>query len=272
MIDFKEIGSRVAAEIFKEIQIMIRPGLNVLDIESFIRHKIESNGLKAFTVGFKGSDNEHEDSPYPAASCISINNQVAHQIPEDRLLVANDLVKVDIVIQEGEGPDAKLTDVARSFVCKPQGSNGARRKRLINNAYKIYKAGLKQCKAGARLFDICSAMHKEASKLGVQAYNLIGHTIIADKLHNAPYNGPSYECTLYHAFGLQDNPERLQVGQRFTIEPHIRWDCCELTTLELAEDGWAYIEPMGPRIYSAQFENTLVIGADGKVEVLTDFV
>src|SRR5690348_16706612 len=102
----REAG-RIVAQTLEQLRAMIRPGLNILDIESFVHQEFRRLGV---TSPFLHYSPAPKYPPYPSNICISINDQLVHGIPRDRVLKDGDLVTLDLgATYKGYVGDAAIT-------------------------------------------------------------------------------------------------------------------------------------------------------------------
>lgn len=85
-IEKMRIAGRVLAEGLKKLKAMIKPGVNVLELDAAFAKHIADNGCQSNFKGYQG---------FPATICVSINEQLIHGIPTDRVIKEGDIVSVD---------------------------------------------------------------------------------------------------------------------------------------------------------------------------------
>jgi methionyl aminopeptidase len=198
--------------------------------ENFIR----SQGA---TPNFKGY------AGYPAASCISVNDQVIHGIPSgSRKLKSGDIVSVDLgALFEGYNGDNAAT-----FAC---GDISLEAKRLIDTTRESLYEGIKMARAGGRVGDIGAAVQNYVEARGYSVVrDYVGHGV-GTSLHEAP-EIPNY--------GISGRGIRLLPGMTIAIEPMVNAGGHKVKVLP---DGWTVLTADGS--LSAHFEHTVVITADG---------
>lgn len=84
--------SQIIADCYREVAKLIEPGITTREINDFVARHITKLGGKQFTKGYNG---------FPAETCISVNDVVAHGIPSNQMLMDGDLLKLDIVVEYG---------------------------------------------------------------------------------------------------------------------------------------------------------------------------
>lgn len=216
----------------------IRPGITTRKIDSIVYEYITKCGAKPSFLGYEG---------YPASACVSVNDEVVHGIPSDRVIVEGDIVSVDVGAQVG----GYHGDAARTFGV---GAISGQLSNLIQVCRESFFEGVKYCVEGMRLGDISSAIQTYVESNGYSIVReLTGHGI-GKQLHEDPYI-PNY--------GIKGKGVRLQNGMALAIEPMINMGARDVWCLE---DGWTVTTRDG--LPSAHYENTVVITQNGP-EILT---
>lgn len=234
---------RRAGEILAKTHIalrdIIKPGITTMEIDQFAEEFILSHGAIPEQKGYEG---------YPYATCTSVNDEICHGFPGERILQEGDIVTVDMVVNL----DGFLADSAWSYGI---GTLSDETKKLMDVAKKSLFLGIEQAIPGNRLGDIGHAIQSyvEGENLSV-VREFVGHGI-GKSMHENPQI-PHY--------GKPGRGLRLQEGMVITIEPMINtghWKA------KIDSNGWtARTEDGG---LSCQYEHTLAI-VDGKAEILTD--
>jgi methionyl aminopeptidase len=185
--------------------------------------------------------------PFPKAICTSVNHQVCHGIPGERVLKGGDVLNIDVtVIKDGfHGDSSRMYYV---------GEPSIQARRLVEITYECMWRGISQVKSGARLGDIGAVIqaHAEANGFSV-VREFCGHGI-GRKFHEEPQ--------VLH-YGKAGTGLTLEAGMTFTIEPMI--NAGKPGIRELA-DGWTIVTK--DHSLSAQWEHTVLVTEDG-FEVLT---
>jgi methionyl aminopeptidase len=186
-------------------------------------------------------------SPFPGAICTSVNHQVCHGIPGDRVLKLGDVLNIDVTIIK----DGWFGDTSRMYFV---GEPSILAKRLADVTYECMWLGIKQVKPGNTLGDIGSAIQKHAEKQGFSVVReFCGHGI-GQRFHQEPQ--------VLH-YGRPGTGEKLEPGLIFTIEPMINAGRREIRQLA---DGWTVVTR--DHSLSAQWEHTILVTETG-YEVLT---
>ena len=185
--------------------------------------------------------------PYPKSICASVNHQVCHGVPGDRLLKNGDIVNLDVtVISDGyHGDSSRMFQV---------GETSLQARRLCEVTFECLWLGIVQVRAGATLGDIGHAIQQHAERSGYSVVReFCGHGIGA-RFHKEPQ--------VLH-YGRPHTGIRLEAGMVFTIEPMI--NAGKAAIREMA-DGWTIVTK--DRSLSAQWEHTILVTETG-YEVMT---
>jgi methionyl aminopeptidase len=185
--------------------------------------------------------------PYPKSICTSVNHQVCHGIPGERVLKAGDIVNIDVtVIKDGYHGDS-----SRMYYV---GEPSVQARRLCEVTFECMWLGIDVVRPGAYLGDIGAVIQRHAEQSG---YSIVrefcGHGI-GRRFHEEPQ--------VLH-YGRAGTGPRLEVGMIFTIEPMV--NAGRPAIRELA-DGWTIVTK--DHSLSAQWEHTILVCESGH-EVLT---
>jgi methionyl aminopeptidase len=236
------ISSRIVAQSLELVEGMIEPGLKTIELDRAVKKFIESEGGVSAFYGYRRGNRV-----FPAHICVSINDEVVHGIPNERVLVAGDLVSVDIGVEK----DGYIGDAARTFAV---GEVSEAASRLMEATSLALEAGIANSRQENRLFDISRAVQETAESSGfsvVREYT--GHGV-GVKMHEEPQI-PNY---------VWDGPNtRLQVGMVLAIEPMVNAGGFQTVVLP---DEWTVVTADGS--LSAHFENTVAITETGP-DILT---
>jgi methionyl aminopeptidase len=227
-----------------EVAKRIRPGVATgeLDVvaEDFIR---KNNGVPAF----KGYGDKR--NPFPGSLCISINEEVVHGIPGDRVLQEGDIVSIDCGVYK----NGYYGDHAYTF---PVGECDPQVLQLLGTTLESLNKGIEKAVHGNTVGDISAAVqeHCEAQGFGV-VRDLVGHGL-GTSLHEDPPI-PNY--------GRPGKGPRLRSGAVLAIEPMINMGTWRVKTLS---DGWTVVTADGSM--SAHFEHNVAV-REGQAEILSTF-
>jgi methionyl aminopeptidase len=233
---------RMLSAMYRELVPLVLPGTATIDLDQWTKNWIKKAGGRPAFLGYGPKSN-----PYPAALCVSINNEVIHGIPSKRKIAPGDLVSLDCGIDlEGFISDQAITLEAGKV------SDAAHRLNVITREC-LYQ-GIKAAKAGDRLLQIARAVHGHAlsHNFGV-VHEFCGHGVGFD-LHEDP-QVPNYP----HG----PNP-RMTGGLVIAIEPMINQGTGDV---EVLEDGWTVVT--ADNQLSAHWEHTIAIFHD-HTEILTE--
>ncbi|MDR2536792.1 MAG: type I methionyl aminopeptidase [Treponema sp.] len=227
---------------YRELLPLVKPGVETLEIDHWTRNWIKKSGGKPVFLGYGPKKN-----PFPAAICISINNEVIHGIPSKRRIREGDLVSLDC----GIDLDGYVSDQAISIEVGKVSSEVHQLNVVTREC--LYK-GIEAVKAGERLLQIARAVEGHALAHGygvVREY--CGHGV-GLSLHEDPQvsnypHGP--------------NP-RMNNGLVIAIEPMINMGKADIRVLD---DDWTVVTA-DDRV-SAHWEHTVAI-FDGQTEILTE--
>lgn len=216
----------------------LKVGMKTSELDQIAEKFILEHGA---TPSFKGYNG------YPASVCISINDEVVHGIPGDRVFEDGDLVSLDI----GAYLDGYHGDAARSYVL---GNGTEEAERLVAITKQSFFEGLKVIKPGSHLHEISSAIQKFVEKNGYSVVrDLVGHGIGRD-LHEEP------QIPNYKPIG---RGPKLQAGMVLAIEPMVNEGRYDVAILD---DDWTIVTRDGT--LSAHYENTVLVTEEG-YELLT---
>ena len=233
-------AGRIAALAREAGGALCKEGVTTAQIDAEIRKVIRSHGASPSFLHLYG---------FPASACISVNEEVIHGIPSDRVLQAGDIVKIDV----GAFYRGYHGDCAASF---PVGEISDDAKDLIEVTRECFFQAVNAAEApGARLGDIGHAVQSYAEAHGcgvVREY--VGHGV-GQKLHEDP-EVPNY--------GSAGHGVRLSAGMTIAIEPMINAGTHEVRTLA---NRWTVVTKDGR--LSSHYENTVALTKNG-VWILTD--
>ena len=232
-------AGRITAEALLVAKEVIRPGVSTKEVDRQIHRYITKCGAEPSFLGYGG---------FPAAACISINDEVIHGIPSAKKIIREgDIVSVDV----GARFRGYNGDSARTFAV---GKVSDEALRLISVTEASFYEAMKVLKAGVRLGDVGYAVENFVISNGfsvVRTYT--GHGIGRD-LHEDP-EIPNY--------GTQGRGQRLLANMTVAIEPMVN---AGTQDVKVQGDGWTVVTADGK--LSAHYENTVAI-TDGDPILLT---
>src|ERR1700741_3087710 len=238
------IAGRLASEVLDFISPHVKPGvttgkLNDLCHDYMVR---EQNTVPAplnyAPPGYK---------PFPKSICTSVNHQVCHGVPGDRVLKTADIVNIDVTVIK----DGYHGDTSRMFYV---GEPSIQARRLCDVTYECMWLGIRSVQPGAHLGDIGYAIQTHAERHGFSVVReFCGHGI-GRRFHEEPQ--------VLH-YGRPRTGLKLQPGMVFTVEPMINAGKAGIRQLA---DGWTVVTK--DHSLSAQWEHTVLVSETG-FEVLT---
>lgn len=228
-------SGKLLASIHVQLRDFIKPGITTLDIDRFVQEKIESAGGIASQIGYNG---------YEFATCTSVNDEICHGFPTNRVLKSGDLVKVDFCIELNGG----LSDSCWSYAV---GELSPEHAQLMKDTHEAMMLGIEQAVVGNRIGDIGHAIQTfaEAKGYGV-VRDFIGHGL-GPTIHEEP--------AVPH-YGKPGKGLRLKEGMTITIEPMITMGTWQMN---MDANGWTARTRDGG--YCAQYEHTLAITKEGPI-------
>jgi methionyl aminopeptidase len=234
-IEKMRASGRLLRQVHDVLAPLVAPGATTMDLENAAVAKIATwPGVKAAFKGYHG---------FPAALCTSVNAQVVHGIPNEKVVLRDgDIVSIDCgLILDGYYSDAAVTYAV--------GRSTPLTQRLLQVTEASLYEAIKFAVVGGRLFDIGAAVQEmcEAEGFGV-VREFVGHGI-GRSMHEDP-QVPN--------FGPRGKGPRLKEGMVLAIEPMINAGKPDVKTLK---DGWTAVTVDGS--YSAHFEHTVAITKDG---------
>lgn len=243
-IEKMRVAGRLAAEVLDYITPFVKPGVSTGELDTLCHnYMVDVQGCIPAPLNYAPSGYK----PYPKSICTSVNHQVCHGVPGEKLLKQGDVVNLDITtIKAGyHGDTSRMFQV---------GDVSIQAKRLCEVTFECLWLGIAQVKAGAHLGDIGQAIQQYAEKSGFSVVReFCGHGI-GSRFHEDPQ--------VVH-YGKAGTGIELKANMIFTIEPMI--NAGKAAIRELA-DGWTIVTK--DHSLSAQWEHTILVTESG-YEVLT---
>ena len=235
-------AGRIVAEVLERLQREVRPGITTLDLDRIAEQMTNDRGavpaFKGYRVGAR---------VYPASLCVSINEEVVHGIPSERVLESGDIVGLDF----GVSCDGFYADAA---VTVPVGEVTDDAKHLLTSTREALEAGIRELRVGNRLGDLSHAIQVRAESAGLSVVReFVGHGI-GRRLHEEP-QVPN--------FGEPGRGRRLREGMVLAIEPMLNLGA---PGVYIKDDGWTAVTRDGS--LSAHFEHSVALTEAGPM-VLT---
>jgi len=233
-IDIMRRANNIVAETHALLAEKLKPGISTAELDEIAENFIRKNGAIPSFKGYRG---------FPAAVCISINEEVVHGIPDNnRIINEGDIVSIDIgTIYEGFNGDAARTHGV--------GEISEQAEKLIRVTGESLNKGISQAVVSNRLSDISNAVQTYAENRGYSVVReYVGHGI-GREMHEDPQ---------IPNFGPPHRGPLLKSGMTLAIEPMINIGDYKVKTLA---DGWTVITKDGS--LSAHIEDTIAITAKG---------
>lgn len=238
------IAGRLASEVLDFITPHVQAGITT-DALDKLCHDYMVNVQGTIPAPLNYAPSGH--IPYPKSICTSINQQICHGVPGDRVLKNGDIINIDITVIK----DGYHGDTSRMFCV---GEPSIQAKRLCDVTYDAMWIGIAKVKPGATLGDIGYAIQTFAENAGYSVVReFCGHGI-GKNFHEDPQ--------VLH-YGKPGSGMKLQAGMIFTIEPMINAGKRDIRQMP---DGWTIVTK--DRSLSAQWEHTVLV-TDTGYEVLT---
>ena len=243
-IEKMHIAGRLGSEVLDYITPFVKPGVTTGEIDRLCHdYMVNVQGTVPAPLNYTPPGHV----PYPKSICTSVNHQVCHGIPGDRLLKNGDVVNLDITVIK----DGWHGDTSRMFMI---GEVSIQARRLTQITYESMWLGISKVRPGASLGDIGHAIQKHAEGHGFSVVReFCGHGIGAS-FHEDPQ--------VLH-YGKPGTGLKLEAGMIFTIEPMINAGKKDIRQLG---DGWTIVTR--DHSLSAQWEHTVLVTSTG-YEVLT---
>lgn len=226
-------SNRIVAEVLGELKERVKPGVTTIDLDRYSEELARKRNAKPAFKGYRG---------YPFSLCVSVNCEVVHGLPSQRVLAAGDIVSLDFgVYYKGYYGDAAVT--------VPVGDVSEEAARLIRVTEQGLYDGIQEAKAGNRLGDISAAVQGRVESAGFSVVrDFVGHGI-GKNLHEDP-QVPNY--------GVKGRGIELKVGMVLAIEPMVNEGTYKVRILD---NGWTVVTDDVK--LSAHFEHSVAITEHG---------
>lgn len=233
----EKAGSLLAA-MLDEVPTIIRVGMKTSELDAWISDRLRAAGLISMAKGYHG---------YKHVSCISVNDEVVHGVPGDRIFIEGDLVKVDVCASW----KGYCADMARCFFV---GAASDKAKKLASVAMAALDKGIAAAVPGNHLSDISAAIQHEVESNGFGVVRIFAGHGIGKKMHEDP------EVLNY---GKPGRGPILRSGMTLAIEPMITFGNYEVY---IDRDGWT--AKTKDHSLAAHVEDTIAI-TQGSPRILT---
>ena len=237
-------ANQIIARLYRDVLPQyIKAGISTGEINKIVEDYIRSQGARPACIGVDGMY-----MPFPAGTCISVNEEVVHGIPGDRILQEGDIVSVDTVTElNGFFGDSAITYAV--------GEIDEESRRLLEVTEKSREIGIEMTVVGNRIGDIGHAIQSYVEKNGFTVVrDFAGHGV-GHSMHEDP---------IIANFGRKGRGIKIENGMVLAIEPMVNAGSYKIN---VKEDGWTIVTRDGKR--SAHFEHSIAI-VDGKPVILSE--
>ena len=236
---------RVAAAVLAKMRELAAPGISTYDLDQEAKKIIEGYGARSACYNYRTSRGQR---PYPAYTCISVNEEVVHGIGSiKRILRPGDIVSLDVVVEF----NGWIGDNATTVRIAPVDPSVDRLLQITEAA--LYH-GIEHAKVGNRIGDISHAIQTYVEGHGFSVVrDMVGHGV-GRSMHEEPQ---------IPNFGRKGTGEKIRPGMTLAIEPMVNMGTHRIETLA---DGWTIVTADGKP--SAHFEHTVLTTETGP-EILT---
>jgi methionyl aminopeptidase len=247
----REIGlmreaGKIVAEALRLCRAMIKPGVRTLEVNQAVERLYAERGALPLFKGYPGR------VPFPAVTCISVNEQVVHGIPGSRVIRDGDLVKIDTACKlNGWCADAAITVIVGEV--RPEW------RRLVQVGEQVLQLAITEMGRRKWWSEVALAMQQHAESAGfsvVQQY--VGHGI-GRIMHENP------QVPNYVNRDVKKHDFRLEPGLVLAVEPMLNMGRADTDTLR---DHWTVVTRDG--LPSVHLEHTVAITPDGVLVVTAD--
>jgi methionyl aminopeptidase len=233
----REAG-RIVSDVLCMLAAEVRPGLIVKDLDTIVREEYQRRSVIPTFLGYLG---------YPAHVCVSVNDEIVHGIPGDRVLRDGDVVSIDLgATHRGFVADSALTVGAGELDSESQ--------RLVDVTHEALWHGIERVRPGAKMGEVSNAIQTYVESHGYSVVReYVGHGV-GREMHEDP-QVPNY--------GSPDRGPLLKEGMVLALEPMVNvgdW------RTKKHDDDWTVSTLDGSR--SAHFEHTVAV-TDAGPDVLT---
>lgn len=226
-------SGKITAAVLTELLASARAGMTTKELDAMAEKGIRARGGIPTFLGYHG---------FTGSICASVDDEVVHGIPGERVLRDGDLLSIDI----GTTFEGYVSDTAATIAI---GNVSAEARRLMDVTQECLAAGIAVMQAGNHVGDIGAAVQAHAEKNGYGVVReLVGHGV-GREMHEAP-QVPN--------FGRAGTGPELRVGLVLAVEPMITQGGREV---EVLKDGWTVVTADGK--LAAHFEHTIAVTSEG---------
>lgn len=234
-IEKMRVSNGIVAEILTALKDKTKPGITTIELDRYSEELARKKGAKPAFKGYRG---------YPFALCTSVNSEVVHGMPSNRVLKPGDILSIDFGVQyKGYCGDAAIT--------VPIGDVSEEARKLLRITEQSLYDGIHQARVGNRLGDISSGVQRCVEAAGFSVVRDFGGHGIGKSLHEEPH---------VPNFGVGGRGLELKSGMVIAIEPMVNAGTYKVNILD---NGWTVVTGDGQ--LSAHFEHTVAIMEQGPV-------
>lgn len=236
-----KIGGQVLHLLLNEVEDIIIPGTTTKDIDDWIEYAIHSYcpEIRLACKNFHG---------FPASSCISVNEEIIHGVPGEKMIKEGDLVTVDVVLEY----KGWFVDSARTYIC---GKAKEEDKRLVKTCRECLYKGISVARRGYTTGDIGYEIQTLAESRGYSVMREYSGHGIGTEIHMHP---------AVFCYGKKRKGIKLLAGQYLCIEPMLFAGSAEIVK---CDDRWG-VKSKDNRM-TAHFEHTILINRRGMPTIIT---
>jgi methionyl aminopeptidase len=238
-----EAGKRFGI-ILEEVAKAVRPGITTRELDALAESLILAGGD---STPFKGYKPDPNGKPFPATTCISVNDEVVHGVPSDRVLKEGDIVKLDLGL-------AHKGFIMDSAVTVPVGTVPKKTRDLINATETALAVAIDIARPGARVGDISFAIQTAFAGTGFAVVKVLGGHGVGAEVHEEPFIGNT---------GHPGTGPEIVSGMVLALEPIANMG---KASVFVAPDGFTFRTKDGT--LSAHFEHTILV-EDKETIILT---
>lgn len=250
----REAG-RVVAKVLDLLARMIAPGITTGELDIAAEQVIRSYNAIPLFLNYPSSS--FGIRPFPASICASVNEEVVHGIPSDRILKEGDIISVDV----GAKLNGWCGDAARTF---PVGAISRRARRLIEITQSSLNKAIQTLKPGNTLGNVSYSVQHEAESNGFSVVKqFVGHGI-GKEMHEPP-QVPNFVCSKGESLRGASPDFVLQKGLVLAIEPMVNIGASDV----IVDRGNGWTVRTKDRCLSAHFEHTVAV-TDKSFYILTE--
>lgn len=245
-IELLRVSGRRLARVLHSVAGEIKPGVTTKYLDEVAERLIRETGDKPPFLNYQPHGAR---KPFPASLCVSVNDEIVHGIPGNRVIKDGDIVSIDL----GLDHKGMITDAALTI---PVGNVPAKVLELIRETERSLEEGIRAMKVGGRIGDIGAAVERVAHGHGYGVVRELGGHGVGHAVHEDPYV-PNY--------GTKGTGPLIKAGMVLALEPMFMLGSEEI---RLMPDGYTIVTEDGS--LSAHFEHTVAV-TDAGIEVVTRF-